>query len=281
MPQKSALVLFSGGQDSTAVLVWAIREFDHRVSALFVEYGQRHLKAELDAARKIAAMADVPLLRCFVGLGTAGAVSALLGNGPVKASGGLEDSQTLGGLPTSYVPARNLIFVSLAASVAVSKGIGTICIGVSEEDSSGYPDCRADAVRAMRAALATCLPSGAQVELATPLLLARKATVIQQLIGDDLYQRLLPCTHTCYEGVVGGCGRCPSCVLRAKSFEEAGIADPASVQTGYPIAEVFVPPPASPYWRSEEWEKARKLSAEGVEVNEELRKAAEEYRTGQ
>jgi 7-cyano-7-deazaguanine synthase len=219
---KKALVLFSGGQDSTTCLYWALKKFgSSAVEAVAFDYGQRH-KVELKSAKKIAQLADIPLtilpISTFSKLGG----NALTGKQEVKNSG-LEKN----GLPNTFVPGRNLIFLTFAAAHAYKIGIHDLITGVSEADYSGYPDCRRNAIDALARALS--LGMDFPVKIHTPLIkLSKSKTVL-------LAKRLgaleaLAHSHTCYNGSRPPCGRCPACKLRAKGFTEAGIDDPIWVK---------------------------------------------------
>lgn len=224
---SSAIVLLSGGQDSTTCLHWALERFDV-VHALTMHYGQRHA-SELDAAREIGKAAtthltvDVPTLREL-------ADSALLSTDtPLEATGGLVDREAPEGLPTSFVPGRNLIMLGLAASYAVTRGAKTIVTGVCQTDYSGYPDCRADFIEAMAIAATLAMPSSSgPIEIATPLMHMTKAETVAlaRKLGPACWAALGR-SVTCYEGQRPGCGKCPACTLRARGFGEAGEEDPA------------------------------------------------------
>jgi 7-cyano-7-deazaguanine synthase len=212
----AAVVLLSGGQDSTTCLAWALKRF-RRVEAATIDYGQRH-RVELDAAAAIARAAGVAqrVIPCdsFRALGG----NALTGDEAV-ASGVRAANQ----LPNTFVPGRNLIFLSLAAAWAYQLGISELVTGVCQTDSSGYPDCRADTMAALQEALRCGMD--APFTIHTPLMHLTKAQTVTML-RDLGALPLLALSHTCYNGLRPPCGTCPACVLRAKGFAEAGIADP-------------------------------------------------------
>ena len=221
--QGSCLVVFSGGQDSTTCLHWALRTFA-TVETIFFDYGQRHA-SELQAAEAIAARAGVPLrvfkLDFFTELGG----NALLDPGMVIAP--VPDS----GLPNTFVPGRNLIFLTYAASYAFTRGIRDLVTGVCQTDYSGYPDCRDATIKSLERALGLGL-GHAEGEFAvhTPLMFKTKAESV--LWARELGAlESLAFSHTCYEGEFPPCGKCPACVLRKKGFEEAGIGDPLEGRT--------------------------------------------------
>ena len=214
-----AVVLLSGGQDSATCLAWACKVYGkENVSAIGFEYGQRHAK-ELQFARRLADLAGVThqvfgmdVLRRV----TAGA-SALTDES-------VEIKET-DGLPTSFVPGRNILLLSLAASWAYSQGHRTIHLvtGVSQEDYSGYPDCRQETTSSLQQTLNHGLDCDVRIE--APLQFRTKAQTVKlmsQLGHLDWYAWTL----TCYEGQDPPCGTCLSCELRAKGFREAGIPDP-------------------------------------------------------
>ena len=215
-----AIVLLSGGLDSM-VCAGLAREAGFRVLALTIDYNQRH-RAELDAARNIAdRLADrhivLPLdLRRFGG-------SALTGDGDVP-------KQEPGpGIPVTYVPARNLIFLSIALAWAEASGAQDIFVGVNAVDYSGYPDCRPEFIAQFEktANLATRIGTeGAAVRIRAPLQHMRKADIVREAFRLGLDAAL---SHSCYDppsGEVGHCGLCEACRLRARGFAEAELPDP-------------------------------------------------------
>lgn len=232
MTASKALVLLSGGQDSTTCLYWAKHQLAPvELHALTVQYGQRHA-TELDAARDIAIEAgcashvNVLLSPLFVG-----SESALVGDAhELRADGGHIDKEMPQGLPTSFVPGRNLLFLAAAAARAGAVGATAIVTGVCQTDYSGYPDCRVPFINAMQAAIVNAWPSGAPVPtIHTPLMHLTKAETVH--LARDLpgCWEALGRTVTCYLGKRPGCGTCPACALRVQGFAEAGYDDPSSV----------------------------------------------------
>lgn len=212
---EHGLVVFSGGQDSTTCLYWAMRQFDE-VSAITFDYGQRH-RIELECARQIAKQAGVGH--------TVVPVSSLaaLGGNSLTDPGIEVDAGESEGLPNSFVPGRNLLFLTLAAAHAWQRGIAHIVTGVAQTDYSGYPDCRENTLAAMQQALRLGMES--EVTIHTPLMhLSKKETVL--LARDCGALGAMALTHTCYNGQRPPCGECPACILRARGFEEAGVPDP-------------------------------------------------------
>lgn len=214
----SAVVLLSGGQDSATCLAWAQRRFK-KLHALTIDYGQRH-RVELHAAAEIAKRAGVQsaLIPCdsFRALGG----NALTGPETV-ADGVRADSQ----LPNTFVPGRNLVFITLAAAFAYTRGITEVVTGVCQTDYSGYPDCRADTMTALQESLRKGMEF--PVTIHTPLMHLTKAETVV-MMRDLGRLDLLAWSHTCYNGQIPPCGACPACELRAKGFREAGIPDPLS-----------------------------------------------------
>ncbi len=227
-PAASALVLFSGGQDSTACLAWALERHE-RVETVGFDYGQRHaveLKARLTVREKIRAV--LPHLAPRLGpdheidIRGFGAVadSALTRERAIEM-----DAR---GLPSTFVPGRNLVFLTYAAALADRRGIETLVGGMCETDFSGYPDCRRETMDAMQSALRLGMERPFSIE--TPLMWLTKAqtwALTHQIGGDALVDLVLEDTHTCYRGERGsrhawgyGCGDCPACELRAKGFAE-------------------------------------------------------------
>ncbi|MBV9550452.1 MAG: 7-cyano-7-deazaguanine synthase QueC [Alphaproteobacteria bacterium] len=221
----SALVLFSGGQDSTTCLAWALARFD-RVETVGFDYGQRH-RAELEARlRLLAALKTMPH-------GEKLATDHLLPLDTLKAIGGsaLTDSMKIEigqeGLPTSFVPGRNLMFLTAAAALGYRREIADLVGGMCETDFSGYPDCRHETVQATARALTLGLAR--LVRIYTPLMWLDKAAtwaLAEELGGKALVDLIVRETVTCYEGDPtrhdwgSGCGTCPSCALRAAGYQK-------------------------------------------------------------
>ncbi len=223
---RPCLVVFSGGQDSTTCLHWALLTFKH-TEAVFFDYGQRHA-AEKDSAVAIAKKLGVPLkifrLDFFRDLGGNALLGASLPIEPGTGAGTTPAER----LPNTFVPGRNLIFLTHAAAYAYTKGINDLATGVCQTDYSGYPDCREETIRALEQALALGLDwTGPEngFTIHTPLMFKSKAQSV--LWARDLGALdSLGLSHTCYEGVFPPCGKCPACLLRQKGFDEAGIEDP-------------------------------------------------------
>ena len=216
-----AVILLSGGLDSATVLAIAKHQ-QRECLALSIVYGQRH-RVELDAARRVADVMSVeehvvlPLdLRVF-------GASALTGDIEVP-----KDAVGAPGIPVTYVPARNTIFLALALGYAEARDAKEIWIGVNALDYSGYPDCRPEFIDAFQDVMWKGTRSGVEhhePRLVAPLLHMTKADIIRRgtELGIDY-----AITHSCYDpdGAGHACGHCDSCILRRKGFEEAGVADP-------------------------------------------------------
>jgi 7-cyano-7-deazaguanine synthase len=219
---RPAVVLLSGGLDSyTAAAI--IRADGFELNALTIRYGQRHAQ-EIEAARRVAHALGVRRhLEMDLDLRGIGG-SSLTSDAPVPTDRDLADTS----IPSTYVPARNTIFLSLALGWAEVLDAYDIVIGVNALDYSGYPDCRPDFIAAFErlAALATRAGvEGARFTIHTPLIALTKAQIIRLGLARGLDYRL---THSCYAPTADGrpCRRCDSCVLRARGFSEAGAVDP-------------------------------------------------------
>ena len=216
---EKALVVLSGGQDSTTCLYWAIDRFGlDAVDTLTFDYGQRH-RIELDSAAKIASFAGVPG-RCLP-IDTFAALGGDALTDPDIDVANEAESET--GLPNTFVPGRNLVFLTYAAAYAYQRNIRHLVTGVAQTDYSGYPDCREGTITALQDALRLGMESG--VTIHTPLMhLSKKETV--ELARDLGALPAMAFTHTCYKGERPPCGTCAACELRAKGFAEAGVTDP-------------------------------------------------------
>lgn len=216
---EAALVVLSGGQDSTTCLYWALDRFGAgNVAAVTFDYGQRH-RIELACAAQVAARAGVP--HTLLPIDTFAALGGSALTDPAIAVRGGADART--GLPNTFVPGRNLIFLTFAAALAYQRGIRHLVTGVAQTDYSGYPDCRKATLQALEQAIR--LGMDYEIALHAPLMFKSKAETV--LMARDF--GALPAladTHTCYHGRQPPCGECPACVLRARGFAEAGIPDP-------------------------------------------------------
>lgn len=225
---RKALVLFSGGQDSTTCLAWALDRYAE-VETLGFDYGQRH-RIELDCRGtvrdKIAALRPNWAAKLgedhLLDLSLLGQISdtALTSERAIELQAN--------GLPNTFVPGRNLLFLTFAATLAYRRGASVLVGGMCETDFSGYPDCRDNTMKALQVALSLGLD--APMTLDTPLMFIDKAAtwrLAEQLGGEALVGLIVEDTHTCYLGERGalhdwgyGCGHCPACELRAKGFAQ-------------------------------------------------------------
>ena len=212
-------MVLSGGQDSTTCLYWAIERFGKgNVSTISFDYGQRH-RIELKCAARIAEHASVTNVCLPIDTFAALGGDALTDSHIEIEKRAAADS----GLPNTFVPGRNLVFLTFAAAHAYQRGIDRLVTGVAQTDYSGYPDCREDTIRLLQQTLRAGMES--TVVIHTPLMhLSKKETVELAVQLGALAAMAL--THTCYQGERPPCGECPACELRAKGFAEAGIEDP-------------------------------------------------------
>ncbi|EGA70405.1 queuosine biosynthesis protein QueC [Vibrio sinaloensis DSM 21326] len=204
---RKAVVVFSGGQDSTTCLVQALKEYDE-VHAITFDYGQRH-KLEIEVAQSLAKELGVKAHKVMdVGLLNELAISSLTRD-DIPVSHELQDN----GLPNSFVPGRNILFLTLAGIYAYQIGAQAVITGVCETDFSGYPDCRDEFVKSINRSLV--LGMDRQFEIETPLMWLNKAETWALADQYDALQLVREKTLTCYNGIIGdGCGDCPSCELR-------------------------------------------------------------------
>jgi 7-cyano-7-deazaguanine synthase len=226
MTQNAALVLFSGGQDSTVCLAWALERFDY-VETVGFAYGQRHA-VELEQRQRIlevfqakggtrAKLSEDHLL----------ALMALAQISDTALTRNSEIAYSENGLPTTFVPGRNLLFLTYGAALAYRRGISTLVAGMCETDFSGYPDCRNATIQTLASAIS--LGFDRVIKIETPLMYIDKAgtwALAEKIGGQTLVDLIIEDSHTCYLGdrtqrhAWGyGCGTCPACDLRAKGWE--------------------------------------------------------------
>ena len=234
MPDKSALILFSGGQDSATCLAWALDRFDH-VETIGFDYRQRH-RVELDARGPFRAglATHFPAWTAKLGEDRVLDLSVLGDISETALTRDVEIKTAPSGLPNTFVPGRNIIFLTFAAAVAYRRGLKHVVTGVCETDFSGYPDCRDDTIKALQVALN--LGMDTRINLSTPLMWLDKSEtwqLAQDLGGTALLNLIRDVTHTCYLGERGirhewgfGCETCPACVLRAKGYEKFKASNP-------------------------------------------------------
>ena len=222
---QSALVLFSGGQDSSTCLAWALERFE-RVETVGFDYGQRHTIELTVRGQLREAMRQIkPQWQNRLGDDHMINLSALGEISQTSLTRDMEMAMGSEGLPNSFVPGRNLIFLTFAAAIAYRRGIRHLVTGVCETDYSGYPDCRDDTIKAMQVALG--LGMERRFVLHTPLMWIDKAqtwSLTEELGGSALIEVIRDISHSCYLGERKahdwghGCGHCPACELRADGF---------------------------------------------------------------
>ena len=234
-----ALGLFSGGQDSTTCLAHALTHYAH-VETLGFDYGQRH-SVELQARQTVLQRLRWQFPHWAARLGPDHVLNVDV-IGQIGGSSLTEDvaiAMQQDGLPNTFVPGRNLLFMTLAGALAYRRGLQVLVTGVSEADFSGYPDCRDDTMKAMQLALNLGLER--RLRISTPLMWRDKAAVWQlafELGGQALIDLIVQDSHTCYQGTRtphawgAGCGQCPACQLRASGWERWH--QPLPQQAGHP-----------------------------------------------
>jgi 7-cyano-7-deazaguanine synthase len=227
-PRTAALVLFSGGQDSSVCLAWALERYQ-RVETVGFDYGQRHA-VEMQARDTVREAMAEAFPQWAERLGPDHVIDirsfGAIGGSALTAERAIEIDAR--GLPSTFVPGRNLVFLTYAAALADRRGLQALVGGMCETDYSGYPDCRRDTLDALEAALNLGMDQGFAIE--TPLMRLTKAQtwdLANDLGGDGLVELIVEDSHTCYLGERGtrrpwgyGCGTCPACELRARGWEE-------------------------------------------------------------
>ncbi|WP_334406112.1 7-cyano-7-deazaguanine synthase QueC [Bradyrhizobium sp. AZCC 2289] len=227
-PSETALVLFSGGQDSTTCLAWALQRFAH-VEMIGFSYGQRHAIELACRDRLLTGMKAVrPDWAAKLGESHTLEIPTLAEISDTALTRDVAIEMGADGLPNTFVPGRNLVFLTFAAALAYRRGIRHIIGGMCETDYSGYPDCRDETIKALNAALN--LGMAKSFELHTPLMWLDKAAtwkLAHDLGGAGLVDLIREHSHTCYLGERGaqhdwgfGCGECPACALRARGWRE-------------------------------------------------------------
>lgn len=225
---KKALVLFSGGQDSTVCLAWALEHFDH-VETIGFDYGQRHI-VELECRLKVLEQFKSTFPQWSQKLGEDRVID-LTWLGQISDCALTEKRRIElqeNGLPNTFVPGRNLIFFLISSAIAYRRGLNTLVGGMCETDFSGYPDCREDTLKALQ--VATNLGMASQFRFETPLMWIDKSETFElanKLGGEALLRIIQDETHTCYMGEREikhawgyGCGDCPACELRKAGWEK-------------------------------------------------------------
>ena len=226
--KNSALVLFSGGQDSTTCLAWALTRYDH-VETLGFDYGQRHaieLTMRPELLNSLRAMR--PDWKSKLGQDHVLDLSLLAAISDTALTSEVAITMQENGLPNTFVPGRNLLFLTSAAALAYRRGISDLVGGMCETDYSGYPDCRDETLKSLQQAINLGMAS--KLTIQTPLMWLNKAQSWQlaaTLGGEELVELIRTESHTCYLGERGvlhawghGCGTCPACELRARGYTE-------------------------------------------------------------
>jgi 7-cyano-7-deazaguanine synthase len=224
----SALVLFSGGQDSTTCLAWALEHYP-RVETIGFDYGQRHaIELTVRPALFEQMRAQSPEWNSRLGPDHMIDLSLISAISDTALTSNVEIAMQANGLPNTFVPGRNLLFMTVAATLAYRRGLTVLVGGMCETDFSGYPDCRDDTMKSLQVTLNLGMATRTKVE--TPLMWLDKAQtweLAHQLGGQKLVDLIRSGTHTCYLGERGelhdwgyGCGTCPACALRARGYHE-------------------------------------------------------------
>jgi len=226
---SKAVVLLSGGLDSSTVLALA-KERGHDVVALTFDYGQRHDK-EIDSARAVAeAMGATEHIVLSLPLGPL--LDSSLTRADAAVPEGRSKSDMSSGIPSTYVPSRNIIFLSVAASIAESIGAGSVFIAANAVDFSGYPDCTPEFVDAFQAMLRVGTKAGKEgrsITVEAPVIGMTKTEIVREAVRLNVPLGL---TWSCYKGGERACGRCDSCLLRLEGFRQAGVEDPLEYEVG-------------------------------------------------
>lgn len=225
---SKALVLFSGGQDSTTCLAWALSHFEH-VETVGFDYRQRH-RVELDCRTKVldAIKRDFPDWVPRLGEDRVIDLGMIKDIGDTALTNDVEIKMQANGLPNTFVPGRNILFLTVAGAIAYRRGIKHLVAGMCETDFSGYPDCRDDTLKALQVALNLGMESRLVID--TPLMWIDKAAtwgLAKEIGGDALVDLIRAETHTCYHGDRVhlhdwgyGCGKCPACELRESGYQK-------------------------------------------------------------
>jgi 7-cyano-7-deazaguanine synthase len=228
MNPSRALVLFSGGQDSATCLAWALSRFEH-VETLGFDYGQRHaIELQVRPALLERMRTLLPAAAEKLGEDHLIALPLVAEMSETALTADVEIALRADGLPNTFVPGRNLLFLTVAAMLAYRRGLGILVGGMCETDYSGYPDCRDDTIKTLNSALNLGMATSVRID--TPLMKLDKAAtwkLAHDLGGQALVDLIRSGTHTCYRGERGelhawgyGCGTCPACELRARGYEQ-------------------------------------------------------------
>ena len=231
---KKAMVILSGGQDSTTCLFWALENYDH-VEAITFDYGQKHI-IEIEAAKTIAEMATVLHYTVKVPNILRSRSPLVDESQTLETYDNYEDMDNIIGdrVELTFVPMRNAFFITIAANYALHNDIYTLVTGVCQQDNANYPDCRESFIQSQEKTINEALGID-NFKIVTPLINMTKAESVElvnglAMFGENKCMDALAYSHTCYSGVYPPCGKCHSCVLRAYGFEQAGVDDPLIVR---------------------------------------------------
>jgi 7-cyano-7-deazaguanine synthase len=221
--KKKALVVLSGGQDSTTCLYWALNNPNYSdVRTITFDYGQKH-SVEIEAAQKIANLAGVE--NEIINIRDTLKGTSPLVNKDFEVEKYKDADSLPGGLEKTFVPSRNMLFLTIASNRAYIHDCSAIITGVSQEDFGGYPDCRQTFIDSMEKTFLTGLEK--PIKIVTPLIDLNKKQTVELAVKLDGCMNALYFSHTCYEGEHPvPCGKCHACLLRQKGFDEAGVIDP-------------------------------------------------------
>ena len=231
---KKAMVILSGGQDSTTCLFWALENYDH-VEAITFDYGQKHI-IEIAAAKTIAEMANVLHYTVKVPNILRSRSPLVDESQTLETYDNYEDMDNIIGdrVELTFVPMRNAFFITIAANYALHNDCYTLVTGVCQQDNANYPDCRESFIQSQEKTINEALGID-NFKIVTPLIDMTKAESVElvnglAMFGENKCMDALAYSHTCYSGVYPPCGKCHSCVLRAYGFEQAGVDDPLIVR---------------------------------------------------
>jgi 7-cyano-7-deazaguanine synthase len=227
MSKNKCIVLLSGGQDSTTCLFWAKQKFEE-VHAVTINYGQKHSR-EIESAKKVAELAEVASHE-FIDVGNILKSTSPLVNDKYEVAQYEGVGSLPGGVEPTFVPLRNLLFLTLVGNRAVALGVKNIIIGVSEEDFGGYFDCRKAFIDGIEEVI-NLAAFGEEAEencisILAPLIFLNKAQTVEVAVEIRGCWEALSYSHTCYKGEYPPCGKCHACILRENGFKEAGLVDP-------------------------------------------------------
>lgn len=222
--EKSVLVILSGGQDSTTCAFWAKQRFKN-IHAITFHYGQKHSK-EIQSAFQIARLIPVKNHE-LISIGPVLKGTSPLVNLNNKVAQYESANKLPGGVEPTFIPGRNILFLTLAANYAASINVSDLVIGVCQEDFGGYYDCRREFIDSMQVSLSQGIyGNNDSFKIHTPLMNLTKKETVELAVSLPGCMEALKYSHTCYNGIYPPCGKCHACILRKRGFEQVGIADP-------------------------------------------------------